>query len=493
MGFCVAKTWNGSSSLKVFPCTVTRCSCIASSSADCVLGGVRLISSASTMLLKIGPGANTIWRRPVAVSSWMMSVPVMSDGIRSGVNWMRVNFRSSTLASVATSSVLARPGTPTIRLLPPTKSVSSTSSMTSDCPMIRLPSSSMICWRPTFILSASAMSSADSKSTVSTATISPWDQAIATDQRLTTLVRHPVNDVVDADFVRFIGLVDRFEAGIGPLPVLRDVGVVVDHHHDPLRRIVVLIDRPEDRGRRIVILRDVERLDLEEAVEDVVRDVEIVNLRLRQRAQHLRLEVAPVAVPEVVDDEEAAFEQEGAQVRRFLRRHRPRPGFAEVRDGIPEQLRTVERQDIGLLGVRVEIAHLVEDLHEMLFARRVIVRPHHGLRGVAVVRTVPNAHEREAAVVGRVRLNRNRRAAPTETAEAAAPLRQCRAAAHRSCNQEREQQRGRPLHGLPSFFACRSRSALVFSARRVSSFSICASYCAGSIDVLRSCSPSISF
>ena len=68
---------------------VTRCSCIASSSADCVFGGVRLISSASRMLVKIGPGAKVIWRRPVVVSSWMMSVPVMSDGIRSGVNWMR--------------------------------------------------------------------------------------------------------------------------------------------------------------------------------------------------------------------------------------------------------------------------------------------------------------------------------------------------------------------------------------------------------------------
>ena len=32
---------------------------------------------------------------PVAGSSWMRSVPVMSDGIRSGVNWMRENFRSS--------------------------------------------------------------------------------------------------------------------------------------------------------------------------------------------------------------------------------------------------------------------------------------------------------------------------------------------------------------------------------------------------------------
>ncbi len=84
-------------------------------------------------MAKIGPGANTIARRPLA-SSWMMSVPVMSDGIRSGVNWMRLNLRSSTFASVATSSVFASPGTPTIRLLPPTNSDSSSSSMTSRLP-----------------------------------------------------------------------------------------------------------------------------------------------------------------------------------------------------------------------------------------------------------------------------------------------------------------------------------------------------------------------
>src|SRR6185369_9284087 len=68
IGFWVAKTWNGSSSVYVLPCTVTRCSCIASRSADCVFGGVRLISSARTMFAKIGPGANTICRRPVVAS-----------------------------------------------------------------------------------------------------------------------------------------------------------------------------------------------------------------------------------------------------------------------------------------------------------------------------------------------------------------------------------------------------------------------------------------
>src|SRR5262249_32049496 len=45
-------------------------------------------------------------------------------------------------------------------------SVMRISSMTSLCPMMRLPSSAMICCRPTFILSANAMSSGESKSTV---------------------------------------------------------------------------------------------------------------------------------------------------------------------------------------------------------------------------------------------------------------------------------------------------------------------------------------
>ena len=37
------------------PPTVTACSCIASSKAACVFGGVRLISSASSMFVKTGP------------------------------------------------------------------------------------------------------------------------------------------------------------------------------------------------------------------------------------------------------------------------------------------------------------------------------------------------------------------------------------------------------------------------------------------------------
>ncbi len=54
-------------------------------------------------------------RRPVETFSSMISVPVMSEGIRSGVNWMRLNLSRSERARLDTSSVLARPGTPTSR------------------------------------------------------------------------------------------------------------------------------------------------------------------------------------------------------------------------------------------------------------------------------------------------------------------------------------------------------------------------------------------
>ena len=85
---------------------------MAWSSAAWVLGGVRLISSARTTLAKTGPWTKRNARRPVVRSSSMISVPVMSLGIRSGVNWTRLNERFSASATVCTISVLASPGTP---------------------------------------------------------------------------------------------------------------------------------------------------------------------------------------------------------------------------------------------------------------------------------------------------------------------------------------------------------------------------------------------
>ena len=58
-GFCVAITMKGRGRECDRPSIVTWLSFIASSSADCVFGVVRLISSASRKLLKIGPGLNS--------------------------------------------------------------------------------------------------------------------------------------------------------------------------------------------------------------------------------------------------------------------------------------------------------------------------------------------------------------------------------------------------------------------------------------------------
>ena len=62
---------------------------MACSSADWVFGLARLISSAISSWAKIGPLTKRKLRRPPALSS-STSEPMMSEGIRSGVNWMRL-------------------------------------------------------------------------------------------------------------------------------------------------------------------------------------------------------------------------------------------------------------------------------------------------------------------------------------------------------------------------------------------------------------------
>ncbi len=76
----------GRASWRVSPSTVTCCSAIASSSADCVFGIARLISSTRTTFANTGPGRNSKSR-----SRWLkIERPVTSVGWRSGVHWMRV-------------------------------------------------------------------------------------------------------------------------------------------------------------------------------------------------------------------------------------------------------------------------------------------------------------------------------------------------------------------------------------------------------------------
>ena len=115
---------------------------MASSSADCVLAGARLISSASKMFVKTGP------RRSVKVLEARSNtfVPVMSEGMRSGVNCTRPKPALTSRARVLAMRVLAVPGTPSSSTCPPVKSATS------------------ICWKasswPTTTLAASARISA---------------------------------------------------------------------------------------------------------------------------------------------------------------------------------------------------------------------------------------------------------------------------------------------------------------------------------------------
>jgi len=82
-----------------------------------------LISSASRRLAKIGPARNS--NSPLR---WLkIADPVTSLGIRSGVNWIRLNSRSSTWAKERAISVLARPGKSSIRTWPSARIASRTS------------------------------------------------------------------------------------------------------------------------------------------------------------------------------------------------------------------------------------------------------------------------------------------------------------------------------------------------------------------------------
>ncbi len=121
----------------VSPSSVTRRSCIASSRAACVLGGVRLISSASSSSQKIGPRVRVNWL------VWKLNRfdPRISPGSRSGVNWMRPNSRPVAWAKQLARKVLAVPGGPSSSTWPCATSAISKCSIVSSIPTMALPTS----------------------------------------------------------------------------------------------------------------------------------------------------------------------------------------------------------------------------------------------------------------------------------------------------------------------------------------------------------------
>ena len=85
-----------------------------SSRLDCVFGVARLISSARTTWLMIGPGRNS----KVLVRWLKIETPVTSDGSRSGVNWIRRNEHPSDRAMAFARTVFPVPGTSSTRMWP---------------------------------------------------------------------------------------------------------------------------------------------------------------------------------------------------------------------------------------------------------------------------------------------------------------------------------------------------------------------------------------
>src|SRR5687768_2754649 len=322
----------------------------------------------------------------------MRSVPVMSDGMRSGVNWMRENLRSSACAMVWMSSVFASPGTPTMRQLPPAKSAVSTCSITASCPMIRLRSSVTMWSRPCFRREARSVS------------VFVETSGDASDvMRFEPLSSHPINDVVDGQLVGVIRDVHWPPPVARPLHVVADVIVVIDHHHQRLPGIVVLVDAKKLGGEiRVVRVLHVERRNPEEDVEDGMRDGETVDARLRKHATNLRLEVRPLAAHEVVDDEEPAFLQILSQSFDFRVRRVPVPRLRQVRDRVAEQRRIVERVDVAPFDVWPERRQLAHHREEIALHLRIVelpsASPRHG---------VANPGERESPVVRHVWLDRH--------------------------------------------------------------------------------------
>ncbi len=131
IGFSVAIRKNGSGRRRVAPSTVTCCSAIASSSADCALGSARFTSSTRRTFANTGPARNSNSR----VFGFQIERPVMSVGWRSGVHWTRDATAPSMLPAIERArTVLAVPGTSSRSTWPREASAATTSATVSLLP-----------------------------------------------------------------------------------------------------------------------------------------------------------------------------------------------------------------------------------------------------------------------------------------------------------------------------------------------------------------------
>src|SRR5215218_1930582 len=371
IGFCVARTKNGRSSPYVRPAAVTWYSCIASSSAACVLGGVRLISSARMICAKTGPLTNRRLRTPP--SSSRISVPVMSAGMRSGVNWIRLKLRSRISASVFTSSVFASPGTPVIRQWPPVKSAIRIWSTTASCPTITLRSSDRIRSRPAPTFSATPSSG--------TSLVAMNIGSRSTRRRS---MRERVDHFVDAHPIR-LGRVPEVAGillGIGPLPPVAHVRVPVDQHHGPLAIVedraevgdepTLLPGAPAEEGTQPGRLRVL--FELVEAAENGVRRSQLHHVALGKDALQLAYQVVPLIwAVKVVEGSGPSAQQELAQYRYLRLGETQVPGFDKIDPGMLPESRVLKRQHDRIGNVHRRDA--LDPARQILFGCRSVDGP----------------------------------------------------------------------------------------------------------------------
>jgi hypothetical protein len=129
---------------------------------------------------------------------------------------------------------------------------------------------------------------------------------------------HRVDDIIDAEFVAFIGMVDRMERMVRPFPIVPDVIVKIDHD---LKAILVIEYSVEDGLVTHIIGRNhIEGFYLEEALKHGLVNGQDLQRRLRQHLLDAILKVVPlIRSVKVVKDSEASPLKVFAQILGLLR------------------------------------------------------------------------------------------------------------------------------------------------------------------------------
>src|SRR5690606_19450075 len=174
-------------------------------------------------------------------------------------------------------------------------------SITCSWPTMSLRSSAWMRSAPSFIRSASRMSSSSwsPESSITVAKTAPVPYVCIGS------VRECVDHVVHGELVRIVRQVDRVEPGRAVLHELADVVVDVHDRELPLRRVVVLEQAPVRGTAAAIALVDRERgqVDVEERPEDRLVARQHDRLQLRQHAPHLLEQIVCLVPTEIIEDD----------------------------------------------------------------------------------------------------------------------------------------------------------------------------------------------